>query len=1246
MSFRNRLKKMFGTTKKENIKQEDELPVEEIEVDDGIANRVPRDENTKCFRYLDELIHSGEKEIFLDFDVILDEGEELEYSEGIELDVDDITIHARGHRVDAHKATRIFNVTANNVTLKYFTFVNGYADYGGALYNHDGLLIIIGCDFSENYAVRGGAISNYHGSVRFENTKFYKNESKMYGGAVNNGFGKISFTDCNLEKNHANLDGGGLANYRGNVSFENCLLEENTAECYGGAVHNYKKATVEISNSHLTSNCAKVSGAAILNNRYGKFTAKNCEISKNKAIESCGGIANLIFAETSLAGVSLTNNVSDNEFTKDILNDGKMTLKDITYDDLSQTILNNSECHIYPSDDDLKEKISNNGEIFDVLSDNNNFKSLNRLVSEGPLEIRLENDIKIDVHKGEDDEFTEGIVIDRDFVVIDGQGHTIDGQSKARIFKVTAKDVIIKNVKFRAGYGDNGGAINNNGEMTLLDSEFIENSSSYGGAVYNEGKIEIRNSKFLENTSRNGGAVFNHNADMTISESKFSRNSSEEYGGAIKNNGKLNISKSEFTKNTCENSGGAINNSSIMEMTETVLLENTAFNGGCIFNDGKSFLIIKSVLSQNYADSGGAINNWTGTMTVTESEIIKNHANRKGGAIENTSSTLTIEKSKINENTSRENGGAILNNQVTFFVKKSFLTIFNSQINKNSLEGKGGIIENENGSAKMFGCEVSNNTSPEHIIDNHDLLEAGNTTFEHNKSECTIYNFWNEKSNLSLSHCNIIENETSEMVLLNRGKSCTIEKSIFKSNSEPPILNKSNMMLIDPKINDDITMIFNEGYILIKKSPKEILERIISEGKIEINEIPSDERFDFTHLDRLIHETSTTSVVLEEDITLETYESEFYEGGIELDIDGLVIDGQGKCIDASGKSRIFLVTANNITLKNIVFKNGYSFKNYNNPLNSNGGALRLQSDIGLTIENCQFIDNTSEEKGGAIHNGKGDLRVYESQFNANTSKEDGGAIYNIGNLTSMETKFSSNYSEEDGGAIYNIKGHVEIVNSSFDENKTRRLNYRSGGAIYNSDAELSISQSSFTNNESNTGGAIKNRGNLTVSKSIFAQNVSEHGGGAIENANKSKIFESEFVENKAYSSGGAIDNRGKLSMEDSRLYENRAWRDGGAIMNWLGGLSILKSILNGNVAKKNGGAAYTFEGSLKISECSFEKNVAEGKNGGAIHSKTNNSSITNTEFSQNRAKSGGAIFFNEGFELKNCTFNENIPDDM
>ena len=45
------------------------------------------------FKYLDDLIHSNTKNISLTYDTLLDDEEELNYIDGIKLDVDDVDLY-------------------------------------------------------------------------------------------------------------------------------------------------------------------------------------------------------------------------------------------------------------------------------------------------------------------------------------------------------------------------------------------------------------------------------------------------------------------------------------------------------------------------------------------------------------------------------------------------------------------------------------------------------------------------------------------------------------------------------------------------------------------------------------------------------------------------------------------------------------------------------------------------------------------------------------------------------------------------------------------------------------------------------------------------------------------------------------------------------------------------------------------------------------------------------------------------
>lgn len=112
-------------------------------------------------------------------------------------------------------------------------------------------------------------------------------------------------------------------------------------------------------------------------------------------------------------------------------------------------------------------------------TDNGTFHALDgkiRNAGEGSV-VDLEND-----YNNTDGFDSEGIVISKD-LTINGKGHTIDGNSKSRIFKVDGGNVIFQNITFINGLspGD-GGAIF--GYFTAINCTFINNTAGEcGGAI-------------------------------------------------------------------------------------------------------------------------------------------------------------------------------------------------------------------------------------------------------------------------------------------------------------------------------------------------------------------------------------------------------------------------------------------------------------------------------------------------------------------------------------------------------------------------------------------------------------------------------------------------------------------------------------------------------------------------------------------------------------------------------------------
>ena len=363
--------------------------------------------------------------------------------------------------------------------------------------------------------------------------------------------------------------------------------------------------------------------------------------------------------------------------------------------------------------------------IYDIIeepSKYNNFKYLDNLIHAGKKEIVLDADIILS--DGEELEYSDGIELDVDGIVIDGAGHTINAKTKARIFRCTGKNITIKNLLFKYGFAE------------------------YGGAIYNnEGNLKIFNSIFKRNASKipKGRSAYPHD------------------GGAISNSGKLTISKSEFYENRSMEDGGAVKNSDELIIENSLFSKNKADkNGGAIQNGGK-LNIIETTLSNNFSDYSGAIDNYGGEAILSKSTF-DSHST-----------------------------------------------------------GYGGVMRNYGGIIRIFECKLINNNA-RNIIHNMDYMQVDNSDIYDNTVETLILND-EEKPNLTIINGEI-KNNTAETIISNNDGSLSIDKTFFENGAEVIMDNKSDLTLIEPKINGFGGKIFNDGIMSIRNPTEDLLSRI------------------------------------------------------------------------------------------------------------------------------------------------------------------------------------------------------------------------------------------------------------------------------------------------------------------------------------------------------------------------------------------------------------------------------------
>jgi hypothetical protein len=317
--------------------------------------------------------------------------------------------------------------------------------------------------------------------------------------------------------------------------------------------------------------------------------------------------------------------------------------------------------------------------------------------------------------------------------------------------------------------------------------------------------------------------------------------------------------------------------------------------------------------------------------------------------------------------------------------------------------------------------------------------------------------------------------------------------------------------------------------------------------------------------------------------------------------------------------------------------------------NNNGGAA-IDNRGNLTVANAAFVSNVTNNEGGAIST-QGPLTVSNCAFSSNSASSGSAiAISGAGPVNISDSTFAD-HSAGNGGAISN-GGVLNVSGCSFTNNTATSGSATGlgGGAIYSNSGTnaTSVTNSTFTSNAetggSGGGGAISNRsGPMTVSDSIFTSNIGT-SGGAISNRGSLSVTRSRFTQNSATGPNAQVSGRGS----------------GGAISSQGGGdLTITDSIISGNSAVNHGGGVYFQPNAsagppMVITNTTISGNTANsdqsgaGDGGGISSDGTGPATITRSTISGNTAFSsggssgrGGGIYSLRKLTVDNCTVSGN-----
>ena len=695
---------------------------------------------------------------------------------------------------------------------------------------------------------------------------------------------------------------------------------------------------------------------------------------------------------------------------------------------------------------------------------------------------------------------------------ITGLGNvTIDAQSKGRI--LTIEDdlkVNLANLRLTNGQGQN--------------DIYIPYSGYQSGA----------------------GAIYVKDSIVTMTNLTFIGNEANAYGGAVVwdgRNGK--ISKSTFINNYAGYSGGAIDwegdNGRIENCT---FILNQAENGGAIIFGGFVLNLIDSRFEENIAGWGGAISIISTSQSednyVTGNTFIKNEAESYGGAI-------------------------VLDNEQ--LVSCSSYTIISKNTFEDNTAAYGGAISAYHANTDIIGNNFTNHTaSYGGVIASSGVLYLEGNTMKNSKATTIGNEIYNVGTFEGFLNIIFMDGKTAEVT----GQSVRLNATVTDDMGNP-ISGGSVKFTVNNTETLYSPSVLTEGFCYVAFAPRQNGTYTISgnygnvagrysnvvEGYIHVTNASAD-YFGPIYLSESLGNDGNVG---SETSPVQTFEVAFslatrkgasntiiikpgkYDvARYEISGKSFTIIGEGNPILDAGDKFMFSLIGNEYNIFNITgvtMANGYAGSS-TYAGNYAGGAIFFKGGH-LYLENVNFINNTAEDYGGAIHVNKG--------FNLNT-----GAQY-IGEATIINCTFDNNkvighdsYDRNVGGAVSTYGGTVTIINSTFNNNYAR---FGGAVAIEQYHGGMCVINSTFTNNEAiRYGGAIYfdtvTPFTAEVYNSTFDSNLAMVGGAIF--IGDGVVDGCSFTNNTATRNGGALVTSGDEIITNNDFANNTAKGVGGAIV--------------------------------------------------------------------------------------------------
>ena len=518
-----------------------------------------------------------------------------------------ITIEGGGHTISGNGQFRIFDVNGAKFTIKNLTMRDGKAEKGGAIRLRGGSDVTISqSTLAHNSAVYGGAITqvgDHRNRLTIESSSFLNNRAEWHAGA--------------------------LEIVRGTVAISNSSFIENYSDDYGGVITNASSSTTRIENSTFYNNSAK-HGAGVVQVFGGEMTLTHVTMSKNFLTNPhypAGGTITKQSYSPEDSKVNLHNSIIDgrgggqdcfgglDQIRGNLSTDGSCAfersgaprLGELTGSPAYLPLLDQS-----PAVDNADPEFCLESDQIGTARPQGGGCDIGAIESTtampGPTptpticnlpdQIIAANTDRAyqscpagngadTIYMIRDYVLSEPLAVIKSDITIEGNGHTIDGNSRYRIFNVDGGKLTINDATLTRGRG--AIRLQNGGQAIVNDVRFIDNDARGAISSMFAAYIEVNSSSFIRNRSaHDGGAISMNGGGVTnIKNSSFVENRSGYRGGAIGTmSGSLSISNSSFIGNRSQY-GGAIAAAGASAsgyvpvwLTHLTMLDNSASSSG------------------------------------------------------------------------------------------------------------------------------------------------------------------------------------------------------------------------------------------------------------------------------------------------------------------------------------------------------------------------------------------------------------------------------------------------------------------------------------------------------------------------------------------------------------------------------------------------------------------------------------------------------------------------------------------